>query len=139
MLAGEALLVYATPTEVKNLALPEAAITTTLTNQKIGEHIIAACDDLDEVIGAVVEYPLATWGKARTLHIANYAAYIGMRFQGYAPEAGARDVFKDGRDNAVAWAEQTRDQERSAPSTTDATPDDNEGAVYIVTRTKRGW
>lgn len=134
---GDAALVYATLADFHRLGLPPAAIGH-LTTSNILAALRAASDEADDVgLDDAYTLPLVSWPDSLRRHVSNLAGLTAMGVVGYSAETGARDTFKDRRDEAIAWLKMVG--QKGASGIVDSTPDVNEPSYAVATTTRRGW
>lgn len=136
--SGTALVVYCTAIDLAALSIPAAALAgSVITLDQQGRAFIAASDECDDYIDAQVDFPLSSWPQSLASAAAKLSAKLLMTVRGYSPEPGARDIFKDMRDEAIAWLKWVA--VNGSPGFVDPTPTVPEGTSYVVSAPPRSW
>lgn len=134
--SGSSLIVYADPADITTLVLPAAALVSANDDQK-ARAILAMSDFADDKLDAQFDFPLVMWPASFSLHVAGLSAFQLMRWRGYQPEPGARDVFKDLHDQAITYIDQIA--QLGSTQFVDTTPTTPEGTSVVLTSVPRRW
>jgi len=95
---------YAILADVFNSGIAKAAIPDTQVTPAQQQAILdAANSKIDSYIGAKFHLPLVSWGADLNGAAVSMAAFGMIAFRGFDPEDPGDVVFKERRDNALAW------------------------------------
>ena len=128
------MTVYAAPTDVFNIAIPQQAVAQ-LTAAQQNQCCQAASDTCDDHFRGRWGYdavPLLQWDQSVTLASARIAAFLMVNVRGYRGDASADKLFKTFYDIAMDWLGAVQRQQ-SHPLVTLANNMSVGGAQPIVT------
>ena len=112
-----------------------------LSIEEKADALVAASDEADIDVGERYQLPLVRWPTSLSRHVGSIASLIMMSSNGYAPQPGARDTFKDGHDRAKFFLKQVFTVGDQAIVAQLAPADFQTGGTNPVERewTSRGW
>lgn len=142
--AGQSVLVYCTPANIRALGLPSRALVSAnniaYTDSELDEFAVAASDEADDYLAARGwKLPLTKWSDSHRRHVAGMAAYYGLEKRGFNPEDPGAVSLASRYQRAVSYLKSIPKMEIDLAHTTDQTPDIDEGGAYIVTAPLKGW
>lgn len=132
---GEAVQVYVTPADVRALAMDPSTLQD-VTDEQLDPWCRAASDEADDYLCRRYTMPIVSWPDSLRRHVGALVALMKMTAKGYAFPEG-RDLFKDRRDEAIAWLEMAATS--GVAGIVDSTPEDDECPVRVWTGELRGW
>lgn len=134
-ITGEAVQVYATPAEVRALAMDPGTLQD-VTDEQLDPWCRAGSDEADDYLSRRYTMPLVSWPDSLRRHVGALVALMKMSAKGYNFPEG-RDMFKDRRDEAIAWLQMVAVS--GAAGIEDSTPEDDDCPVRVWTGKLRGW
>lgn len=140
--SGDSVLVYSTPSIVKEVLAGQSLISTqdaNYTDAELDGFVQDATDEVSGSLGAIYELPLSAWGRDVKRKTGELAAYYAMLKRGYSPDEPSGKVLRTMFDDVQRWLGRVREQEIELQHIVDATPEVEEGGAYIVTNESRGW
>jgi phage gp36-like protein len=135
-LAGQALLLYATPEDVAKLGVAAEALAA-IPRSTLAEHLIANVDDIDDKLCKRFALPLTRWPSSLRKHLAAITAWTALSNRGVNPGTGDKDIQLR---HDKAWKDVLDLAENRAGSTdgyVDSTPAVIDDGVYVWGRPRR--
>lgn len=137
-IAGSALTVYATPSNVDGLG-PAGGALSEVDDETKDIAIAAATDELDtQLQSGGYTLPLTAWGDDVRQAVVDIVVYRLMRRRGFNPD-GMDSLIVKGFDDAQKWLMRIGREAMSLASVVDSTVDAYDGGAFVVSRAKRGW
>jgi phage gp36-like protein len=140
--AGDALIVYATPARIKNVINALALVkeqAKAYTDIELDEFAQDATDDADAHLANVFTLPLVAWGRDIERHTAELAAYYAVKRRGYPADDQQGGTIRAFYKDAMDYFENVRDAKIDPPGVVDSTPDVEDGGAHVVCNPSRGW
>lgn len=140
-IAGEAVQVYATPSDLADFGLSSEVLASVdasrIARILIGCSISAGADLQSS---GRIELPLASWGIDLTMAVAKIAAWEIMSVViGHNPDDPNNFVWRDRGKEGREWLESVVRGLRSPVGIVDATPTQEDSGAEIYTEPQRGW
>lgn len=135
--SGTAHVLYATPDDLLNLALPAAALANVAAKEQAAA-LLAVTDEAAGYLNGHYTLPLVAWDDDLRMHVAAMGAYATLKQRGFDP-AGKDDNIVQGRADAIAWLRRIENGQLEPPGIIDSTPGAYDGGAAVVTQPRRGW
>jgi phage gp36-like protein len=135
-LAGQALIVYCTPDEVRALGVAAPALANVAADL-VAEHLLTNTDDIDDKLCKRWKLPLTKWPSSLRKHLAAITVWTVLSHRGVNPTTGDTDLQKR---HDKAWKDVMDLAENRAGSPdgyVDSTPTVTEDGTYTFSRTRR--
>jgi len=138
--SGNAILVYATPGDVKSLSLPPEALSG-FTDVQIDEALQKETAFADGYLKTQFSLPLAVWGDDLRANTADRAGFRLMRRRGFNPNDDSDQILVKMQDDAVAWLKGVAGGHIHPSEISDSTPSvsDTQAVIEIFSDYPRGY
>jgi len=135
-LAGQALLLYATPADVSTYGVAAEALAS-VSHEKLARHLIAWTGWVDDQIGKRFKLPLVKWSVSLTMLLSEIVAWTVLSNRGVTPQTGDKDIegrHTKARASVIDIAEH---RAGSSDEYVDSTPTVADDAPYTFSRPRR--
>lgn len=132
-------MAYATITDLTRLGINSDALAPISTDSKT--DMLVACSALvDDAIATGGRYspPLTTYPWSITLNVCKLAQFELISVDGYMPDDDDQVMIRKRWEDANAWLEKLANG-AAISGAVDATPDEEDNEVTVVSETARGW
>lgn len=130
---------YITRAEFVSLCGLTSQVTSQLADDRIAEKTEHASRIADGYLMSVAKAPYATPAIDLKMRVAWIAAYFVMSELGFNPEVPGDTTILKNYSDAIAWLRDVASGRVALISSTDQTPDVDEGRPDVTTDTPRGW
>jgi phage gp36-like protein len=134
-LAGTALDIYCTPSDVQRLGIPGHALDDVETSLLL-DLCVDVTDEADGHVGAAYALPLLKWGGDLRLHCCKMVVRYLLDARGWDPE-GVDQVFMEGYNQATKWLRGVAKGEIAPAGIVDSTPTVIDSGSYVTSRPRR--
>ncbi|HEV8246073.1 MAG TPA: phage protein Gp36 family protein, partial [Polyangiaceae bacterium] len=135
--AGEAHVLYATPSQVKAVSIVPVALSSLSTEQQL-DACLAATGECDDYLNSSYVMPITAWGSSLVKHCGSLAVLQMMDARGWQPEGPDLRIV-DNRDQAMTYLNRIAAGRLKPPDIVDSTPEVFEGGCFVVSGAPRGW
>jgi phage gp36-like protein len=129
--AGDAHVLYVTPSELADVSIAAKAFATFDQSKKLA-RCLRATDDADGYLRRRYTLPLVSWSSDLTDNVGHLAVWGGINARGFQPE-GPDAMLLDNRNAAVRWLKDVG-AGNVTPNIVDSTPTKRGAAPRIFTR-----
>lgn len=136
-LAGQALLLYATPTDVSTYGVAAEALAS-ISHEKLARHLIAWTGWVDDQIGAKrFKLPLVKWSVSLTMLLSEIVAWTALSNRGVTPQTGDKDIEARHNKARASVIDIAESRAGSSDEYVDSTPEVHDPGPYTFSRARR--